>query len=121
MGPQEVPTTAFVLSLVAGVLFLLSASAPLVFMGSFGRMGGMMEDFGGAGMMDTGSIVIRIVGLAFGGVVLYAAIMLNSRPAQHVTGGILILIFSTLSVFGAMGGFGIGLIMGVIGGALAIA
>lgn len=121
MSPQEVPTTPFVLSLVAGVFILLGAFMPLVFMGNFGRMDGMMEGSGMTGMMGTGSIVMRIVGLAFGGVVLYSAIMLNSRPAWHVTWGSLILVFSVLSVFGAMGGFGIGLILGVIGGALAIA
>jgi hypothetical protein len=128
-SPQEVPTTAFALALVAGVLFLLGASMPLIFMGSFGKMGGMMEDyeggemmegFDGGEMMDTGFIVTRIVGLAFAGAVLYGAIMLNSRPAQHVTWGTLILVFSILSVFTSWAGFGIGLILGVIGGGLAI-
>lgn len=121
ISPQEVPTTPFVLSLMAGVFILLGAFMPLVFMGSFDRMGGMMESYGMTGMMGTGSIVMGIVGLAFGGVVLYSAIMLNARPARHVTWGSLILVFSILSVFGAMGGFGIGLILGVIGGALTIA
>lgn len=121
ISPQEVPITPFVLSLVAGVFILLGAFMPLVFMSSFGSMGDMMEGSGMPGMMGTGSIIMRIVGLAFGGVVLYSAIMLNARPAWHVTWGSLILIFSVLSVFGAMGGFGIGLILGVIGGALAIA
>lgn len=121
ISPQEVPTTPFVLSLVAGTFILLGAFMPLVFIGNFGRMGGMMEGSGMTGMMGTDSIVMRIVGLAFGGVVLYSAIMLNARPAWHVTWGSLILVFSVLSAFGAMGGFGIGLILGVIGGALAIA
>lgn len=130
VGPQEVPITAFVISLVAGVLFLLGASMPLVFMGSFGGMGdmmegydsgGMMEGFDSTGMMDTGFIAMRIVGLVFAGVVLYAAIMLNTKSAQHVTWGSLILVFSILSVFTSWAGFGIGLILGIIGGALAIA
>jgi hypothetical protein len=121
ISPHEVPTTAFALSLAAGVLFLLGASMPLVFRSSFGDMGGMMGDYDGAGMMDAEFIVTRIVGLAFAGVVLYAAIMLNSRPAQHVTWGTLILVFAVLSVFTSWAGFGIGLILGVIGGALAIA
>jgi len=127
---HDVPTTPFVLSLVSGVLFLLGASMPLLFMGSFDGMGGMMEGyegsgmmegFGGDGMMDTGFIAVRIVGLVFAGIVLYAAIMLNSRPGQHVTWGSLILVFSILSVFTSWAGFGIGLILGVIGGGLAIA
>lgn len=121
IGPQEVPTTAFALSLAAGVLFLLAASMPLVFRSSFGDMGGMMGDYDGAEMMDAGFVVTRIVGLAFAGVVLYAAILLNSRPAQHMTWGTLILVFAVLSVFTSWAGFGIGLVLGVIGGALAIA
>lgn len=130
ISPQEVPTTAFALALVAGVLFLLGASMPLVFMGSFGDMSGMMEDYEGGDMMDgfsggetmdTGFIATRIVGLAFAGAVLYGAIMLNSKPVQHVTWGILILVFSILSVFTSWAGFGIGLILGVIGGGFAIA
>jgi hypothetical protein len=121
LSTHEVPTTAFALSLAAGVLFLLAASMPLVFTNNFDSMGGMMGDYDGAGMMDTGFIVTRIVGLVFAGVVLYAAIMLNSRPAQHVTWGTLILVFAILSVFTSWAGFGIGLILGVIGGGMAIA
>jgi hypothetical protein len=79
------PTTPFVLSLIAGVLFLLGALVPLVFVGSFSGMDGMMEGYDGLGMMDTGSIAARIVDLVFAGVVLYAAIMLNSKPTLHVT------------------------------------
>jgi hypothetical protein len=46
--------------------------------------------------------------------------MLNSKPQEHTTWGMLIAIFSALSIFGAMGGFGIGLILGLIGGVLAV-
>ena len=47
--------------------------------------------------------------------------MLNNKPDQHSTWGILIIVFSVLSIFGsAMGGFGIGLILGLIGGILAL-
>jgi Family of unknown function (DUF6114) len=47
--------------------------------------------------------------------------MLNSKPEEHSTWGTLILIFSVLSIFGgAMGGFGVGLILGLIGGVLAL-
>ncbi|MFQ5712208.1 MAG: DUF6114 domain-containing protein [Candidatus Geothermarchaeales archaeon] len=53
-------------------------------------------------------------------IVIYAAMMLNSKPAQHVTWGTLILIFSVLSVLGSWAGFGLGLILGIVGGALAI-
>lgn len=120
MSAPAPPTGPFVLSLVAGVLILLGALMPLVFMGSSDGMRGMMSDFRRGGILDLDSPVLRIIGLGFGGVVLYGAFMLNSRPKQHVTWGALVLIFATLSPFGAMGGFGIGMLAGIVGGAWAI-
>jgi vacuolar-type H+-ATPase subunit I/STV1 len=47
--------------------------------------------------------------------------MLNRRPHEHTTWGILILVFSVLSVFGSMmGDFSIGVLLSLIGGILAI-
>jgi len=66
------------------------------------------------------SIGLGIFGLISGIIVVISSIMLNSEPENHVKWGTLILIFSVLSIFGGMGGYGIGLILGVIGGLLAI-
>ncbi len=77
----------------------------------FGMMGGLGYGFGFLGAL----------GLIFGLIVIISALMLNSKPEQHSTWGILIIVFSALSVFGsAMGGFGIGLILGLIGGILGV-
>jgi uncharacterized membrane protein YjgN (DUF898 family) len=65
--------------------------------------------------------VMGILGIIFGVVVIASAVMLNRQPQQHQTWGILILIFSILSVFGGMGGYLVGLVLGIVGGALAIA
>jgi ABC-type antimicrobial peptide transport system permease subunit len=74
-------------------------------------MGGLGYGFG----------FIGILGLIFGVIVIISAFMLNSKPQEHATWDTLIVIFSPLSIFGsAMGGFGIGLILGLIGGILAI-
>ena len=52
---------------------------------------------------------------------IISAFMLNRKPEQHSTWGILIVLFSVLSMLGgAMGGFGVGLVLGLIGGILAI-
>ncbi len=118
---SETPTGPFVLSLVSGVLILMGALVPLVFMESYTGMEDMMGGSGPSGIIDTDSLAFRILGAAFGGVVLFGAFMLNSRPKQHVTWGALVLIFAALSVFGAMGGFMIGMVAGLIGGAWAIA
>jgi hypothetical protein len=130
---EEKPTAAFVLSLVAGVFILLGGGMMLMFgsfMGSYGF--GMMSGYGGfVGMMGYGRYpfgvmspvfgVIGVFGLIFGAVVIIGAVMLNKKPAEHSTWGTVIVVFSVLSIFGsAMGGFGVGLILGLIGGILGI-
>ncbi len=130
---EEKPTAAFVLSLVAGVFILLGGGMMLMFgsfMGSYGF--GMMGGYGGfGGMMGYGRYpfgvmspvfgVIGVLGLIFGAVVIIGAVMLNKKPAEHSTWGTVIVVFSVLSIFGsAMGGFGVGLILGLIGGILGI-
>jgi hypothetical protein len=115
------PTGPFVLSLVSGVLIILGALVPIFFMGSYSGMGDMMGGSAPDGLIDTDSPLFQILGVVFGGAVLYSAFMLNSRPRKHTTWGALVLIFSALSPFGGMGGFGIGMVAGLVGGAWAIA
>jgi hypothetical protein len=128
MTETERPTAAFLLSLVGGIFILLGGGVISMF-GPFG-FGGMMGDYrgmmgyrySGYGMMGgLGFGMFGILGLIFGVIVIISAFMLNSKPHEHSTWGTLIVIFSVLSIFGsAMGGFGIGLILGLIGGILAI-
>jgi hypothetical protein len=48
--------------------------------------------------------------------------MLLRAPKKHSTWGSLIILFSFFSIYGAtVGGFGVGLALGLIGGVLAIA
>jgi len=127
MTQEEKPTTAFIISLVAGVFIILGGGVMSMlgygFMGMMGRYyGGYGSMMGpGFGMMGFAFGMLGILGLVFGVIVIISALMLNSKPQEHTTWGTLILIFSVLSIFGsAMGGFGIGLILGIIGGILAI-
>lgn len=131
---NEQPTAAFALSLIAAILILLGGLFGTMIgmfgfagmMGGFLGMGGMMG--GAGGMMGFGGpgglgfmMGFGLVGLVSGLVILYSAIMLNSKPAQASTWGTLILIFSLLALFGgAMGGFGLGSLLGIIGGILAL-
>ncbi|NIN53601.1 MAG: DUF4064 domain-containing protein [Nitrososphaeria archaeon] len=130
MKAEEKPTTAFILSLIAGILILLGGIVSLVFTAFMTRifggwpemMRGMMRDEW-SGMMGWWAglgAVLSIIGLASGVIVIYAAAMLNSKPEQHTAWGTLILVFSILSVVGAWAGFGVGLILGIVGGALAL-
>jgi len=126
MTNEERPTAAFILSLVAGVFIILGGGMMSLFgygfmgmMGRNGSWGGMMGP--GFGMMGFAFGMMGFLGLIFGVIVIISALMLNSKPQEHTTWGTLILIFSVISIFGsAMGGFGIGLILGIIGGILAI-
>ena len=140
---SDKPGIAFILSLIGGIFILLGGGAMTMLgswmsnygYGNYGNYGyGMMGGYsygGWGGMMAPGFGMMRglgyglgfigILGLVFGVVVIISAVMLNNRPEQHSTWGTLIIIFSVLSLFGSMmAGFGIGLILGVIGGILAL-
>lgn len=143
MSQHETPTTAFILSLVAGILMLIGGILTSVWFmnggysnytpGNDGMMGGSGMMGGFAGMMNGYESMMNgfgmplgymtgfsIVGLIAGIVVLIGAVMLNARPAERTTWGALIIAFSVISLLG-MGGFWIGAIIGIAGGALALA
>ena len=75
-------------------------------MGSFGLPFGFMS-----GLM--------LVGLVSGIIVILSAVMLNARPGEHWAWGVIILVFSIISYLG-MGGFFVGAILGINGGAFAL-
>jgi len=104
-------TAGFVISLIAGVLILINA---LVFI----ALASFFEDLG-LGFVTGIMAGFGAVGLIFAVLVIIGAILIY-MPGKEVIGGILVLIFSILSIF-IGGGFLIGLILGIIGGALNIA
>ena len=110
-----------IINSVLSVIMITSYSMNFGFLG--GMMGGMMGGFtgmmGGFGFPFGLMIGFMIVGIVAGIIVLIGAFMLNSRPSEHLAWGIVILIFSVISFLG-MGGFIIGAILGIAGGALAI-
>jgi len=131
MTAHERPDVAFVLSLIGGVLLLVGgALSTFWFMSGGFNANGMMEGFGGMmggyqSMMGGFGVPfgfvagLLIIGLVSGILVTVGAVMLNARPAEHVTWGAIILAFSTISLIG-MGGFFIGAILGIAGGAIAV-
>ena len=127
MTEKEKPTAAFILSLIGGIFILLGGGMASMLgywlLGAYrgGGYGMMGRGFGRMGRFSYGFGLLGLVGLVFGITVIISALMLNSKPEQHSTWGTLIIIFSALSIFGSMmGGFGIGLILGLVGGILAI-
>ncbi|MGD0690186.1 MAG: DUF6114 domain-containing protein [Candidatus Bathyarchaeia archaeon] len=141
MSAEEKPTIAFVLSLIGGI-FILLGGGMMSMVGPFG-FGGMMNGYSGYGgyggygwgMMGRYSYgpgfgmmggygfggIFGLAGIVFGIVVMVSSLMLYNNPIDHSKWGLLILIFSVLSIFGsAMAGFGVGLVLGVLGGILAL-
>jgi len=111
------------LSLAGGAMIVLGAITSWTFQAAFfpyrgGMMGGYewMMGPGFASMM----IGLSITGIISGALVILGAIMMSNRPSESSKWGVLVLVFSLVSLFG-MGGFLIGAILGIIGGVLAIA
>ena len=127
MSSKNLNLNAFILSLIGGILMLLNSAMSfmmLTFYGAdFGFMWGMMGGY--MGMMGSlgfpfGSLPgLTIVGLVCGIIVTISALMLNSRGAERRSWGLVVIVFSIIS-FAGMGGFFIGAILGIIGGALAL-
>lgn len=106
--------------LLGGGLFYLWSGGVGFGYGMFGgMMGGYQGIIGSYGAPFGFMSGLVFIGLISGLAVTIGALLLNSRPARHVTWGTLILVFSLIGFLG-MDGFFIGAILGVVGGALAL-
>ncbi len=123
------PTTSFILSLIGGAIVFITGIVGLAWFGqngpNWGGFGGwrsgMMSgyhNFVGAGQYSFFSI-ISLLGVFSGAAIIAGAIMLRIRPQDHLIWGILILVFALVS-FVDMGGYFVGALLGIIGGAFAI-
>jgi hypothetical protein len=130
MSYGERPTVAVILSIIGGVLMLVGGSMAFMMLsynnGGFGMMsgfGGMMGSY--RGMMDGLGFPyglmsgLMFVSLVSGVLVIIGAVMIDMHPSQSSTWGITVLVFSIVSFLG-MGGFLIGAVLGIVGGALAL-
>ena len=64
--------------------------------------------------------MIGAIGAVNGILVMVFGVLLYVRPHQHVVWGVLIIVFSIVSLFDSLGGFFIGLILGLIGGIMGV-
>jgi hypothetical protein len=128
METHAKPVTAFILSLIGGLIILVGGvigSIWYLFGGtSYGGIWGCMMGswhgmMGGFGFPYGYMAGFSLAGLVSGLIVVVGGVMLNVQPAAHTSWGILILVFSIISFIG-MGRFFIGAIVGIIGGAFAI-
>jgi uncharacterized membrane protein YhaH (DUF805 family) len=102
------PTIAFIFSLVAGIIIAIVGFIVMV----AGTI--LTISIGGAGGVP------GLYGLVCGVIVIFGGLMLYSRPRRNVVWSSVIIVFSLLSLYGALGGLYIGLILGIIGGILGI-
>jgi len=76
------------------------------------------------GMMMTwmlGSVpVLAAFGIASGIMVIIGSVMLYTRSSENHLWGAIILAFSVVSILGSMGGLLVGLVLGMLGGILAL-
>jgi len=116
MSQSEKPTKAFILSLTAGILILSNTALLGAAATWFPRIIPTIP-----GSANDTTVLYRLIalGLIFGVLVLLGAIMLHSKPANKKAWGIIAIVFSIPSVITG-GGFIIGFILGVMGGAKAL-
>ena len=126
MTTIQKPSLSFTLSLIGGLIILVGSLISFVWIaigntnfGFWGMMGGWHGMMGNFGYSYTYMTTFAVVGLVCGVIVIVGALMLNAHPAEHVTWGTLILIFSAVS-FISMGGWFVGALLGIIGGAFAL-
>jgi hypothetical protein len=103
---EEKPFVALTLSLISGGLILFF---------------GLLYNFNLIEPLvhTDGTLFVLLTGLISGIMVLAGSIFLYINPEHHTSWGILIAVFSILSIF-SLGGIVIGLICGILGGFLGI-
>jgi hypothetical protein len=124
----EKPSIAFILSLVGGMLIFVGSVVSIVWfsVGSapFGGFLGMVDGYhgmmGSYGLNNDYLLGFSVLGLVCGAIVVVGSFMLSLRPLDHITWGVIVLIFSAVS-FVSMGGWFVGAALGIAGGALGIA
>jgi hypothetical protein len=116
MSEAEKPTRAFTLSLAAGILILCNSALLGAAATWFPWVIPVLP-----GSTDNSAIPfasLTAIGLMCGMLVLLGALMLRTESVNRKIWGIMIILFSVPSVITG-GGFIIGFILGIIGGALA--
>ena len=117
MSRSEKPTKAFVFSLTSGILILSNAALLGAAATWFPEIIPTLP-----GSTDNATVPfasLTAVGLVCGVLALLGALMLYIKPANKKAWGMLVIVFSIPSVVMG-GGFIIGFILGIIGGAKAL-
>lgn len=122
----EYPNIPWTLALIGGALIvlvdiiLLTVSVVILPHLNYTNFQNPRGYTGSPGALAAGFVgAIAAFGLICGAIVTLSALMLRLRPNQRQTWGILVLVFSILSFFGA-GGFIVGAVLGIVGAVLSL-
>lgn len=116
-------TAGFIVSLIGGIVDALVAILIIAVASWVGGLEELMGDYGygfGGELAAAALATWGAIGLILAILVIIGAVLIY-MPGKEVIGGILVLVFSIISLFFTAGGLFIGLILGIIGGALGIA
>jgi len=117
-GGEGKSSAPFILSLIGGI-FILLGGIGMALLGSALAMFGGLAPVGG-GVVTALGAGMAIAGILPGVVVLIGAILMRN-PSKAKIGAILVLVFSIISFFTSLaGGLFVGMILGIIGGALGL-
>ncbi|MGC8585352.1 MAG: DUF6114 domain-containing protein [Thermoplasmata archaeon] len=111
VNDRGILNAAHILSLIGG-LFVLAGGITVLLFSGFIMLFSII--FGGFGFL------MGFIGILWGVLIIIIAVEIKNNPGNHVIYGILLIILSVLSFFGAMAGFFIGFLLTLIGGILAM-
>jgi len=125
MGLYKKPVAAFLLSLLAGIFIALGSVIMCFWWGwwwptGWSSMMHEMEEHMPWWNFKGIAYVMGVLGIIFSIIIIAAATLLYINPKQHELLGALIIVFSVVSIVSCMGGMGVGLLLGIVGGILAI-
>jgi len=116
---KERATAGFIISLIGGIIDAIVAMFIIAAASVIGGLGDI-ADLGVASGLGVALATWGAIGLIMAILVIIGAILIY-MPGKEVVGGILVLVFSIISLPFTLGGLIIGLILGIVGGALGIA
>ncbi len=115
--PIERPVVSFILCLIGGLFIVVGGVFGLAYLSS--------APYYSVPYYYGGYLFLSALGLVSGGLVLLAGAMIYAAPPHHVAWGIVAIVFSVISIFTGPtslgGGFLVGMVVGIVGGALGIA
>lgn len=126
MRTSWVLTIASIVSLISGVLIVLGGIFSYLWLYAGWEMEWLdktmhqWKENVKAWHLESVIQIMSMAGMAIGLLVIVLAVMLYLKPLNHKSWGGLIITFSVISLWTGMGGLGLGFILGLVGGVLAI-